>query len=358
MVKNKSITIPTQVILTGSFVRYDRLGELINFAYSGSKANSVNIYIDLYGAIKTLFSDSLRTDISDYTAATSTIINMCGHYRAFFKSIGVSTKIFLVFSYNCWQGARQLVAGYNDQFFKKSGNKMIKEMVELNNSLLELLCPYLPDVHFLKTEYESSVLIDALIKKEKSKGNNFPNIIISKDIYPSQIVCLHDDTTFIKPKKLNNNDVSTIIPPRNHKTFFETFWKIFASLRGIDVDRGSITIHPVNFPLLCSLSRFPERYISGIVSIPRANKIIYSVAGRDPIKIYPTSLGATTLSDGIPISKVESRFRTLDISFASALFADSMESKLIHYENLNDPATINHICAKYFDNNPIDLQRL
>lgn len=360
MSRQYQTTVPTQTILTGSFVKFSRLGQLVQAAFHGSKATSINLYIDLYGIIKTLFSDSFRTDISDYTAVTSTIINMCGHYRSFFKSLGVTSKIFMVFSYNCCNINRQLVAGYNKNFYEKIDNKLIHDMVELNCKLLSLMCPYLPDVHFLRTEFESTVLINHLINREKELGNNSPNIIISKDIYPCQITYLHDDTAFIKPKKLNGDDVSVVIVPRNNPAYFESFWSVFCSTRGITVDKGSIMIHPMNFPILSALSRFPERNIvgNGMMTIPKASKVIYGLVGSNPIKVYPSVIAETEYSMTISVNKVDSRFKAIDIEFVDNLFKDSIECKTIHYDNLHDPAAINMICAQYFEQNPIDLQRL
>ena len=122
---NKS-TVSTEMILTSNFVRYNRMSQLVQFAFQNSKATSINLYLDLYGVIKTLFSDSYRTDISDYTAVTTSILNMCGHYRSYFKGLGVATKIFLVFSYNTPEINMQYVPEYNQEFLIKSHNPMIR----------------------------------------------------------------------------------------------------------------------------------------------------------------------------------------------------------------------------------------
>lgn len=251
---NNGNIVSTEMILTSNFVKYNRLRELIGYAFANSKATSINLYIDLYGVVKTLFSDSFRTDISDYTSLISTILNMCGHYRSFFKGIGVYCKIFIVFSYNTCDINRKLVAEYNNKFFKKTSNNVIREMVELNNSLLETICPFINDIHFLKTEFESSVLMDYLIRT----GDGNPNIVISKDIYPCQLTYLHDNTAFIKPKKLNGEDLSTIVPTRDNINFMDDFWNMYCHARGslINISRSSIWIHPANFTLLAALQDF------------------------------------------------------------------------------------------------------
>lgn len=343
----------TQMIITTNFVRYNTLKELIPHMFSGSKATEINLYIDLYGVIKTLFSDSYRTDISDYTASTSTILNMCGHYKSFFKSIGVRAKIFLIFSYNVCDINRKLFAGYNDVFFGKLCNNIIRKMVELNNNLLETICPFLPDIYFLKTDFESSVLIDYLILT----GDNNPNLIISKDVYPIQLTNLHPNTGFIKPKKLNFEDVSTCISPRENPYHIDDFWNMYYHRGSLKIHRSSITIHPINFPLIAALTMFPERNITSLVNFTTANRIISSIVGMEPVKLSVSSLGEFC-NVNFPLQIAEGRYKSLDVEFFRDIYKDSIESKIINLQDLNDPASVNAICSEYFKNNPVDLSRL
>lgn len=347
--------ISTQMILTTNFVKYNTLRELISHMFNGSKATDINLYIDLYGVIKTLFSDSYRTDISDYMAPTSTILNMCGHYRSFFKSLGVRTKIFLIFSYNMCEINRKLVADYNEKFYKKLKNTLIKDMVEHNNNLLEVVCTFIPSIYFLKTEFESSVLIDYLI----SIGDNNPNLIISKDIYPIQLTELQPNTAFIMPRKLNGEDISMCISPKENVNHVDDFWNLYCNRSSTNTSRQSIAIHPSNFILLSSLTKVPERNLNSIINVTTANKIIHEVAGREPIKLSTNSLeffGGRY--SNIPIQLVDSRYKSLDVEFFRNIYKDSVESKMIKLLDLNDPASVNAICAEYFKNNPVDLSRL
>ena len=345
--------VSTQIIITANFVKYNTLNELIHHMFSGSKATDINLYIDLYGVIKTLFSDSYRTDISDYTASTSTILNMCGHYKSFFKAMGVKAKIFLIFSYNVCEINRKLFVDYNGSFFKKLDNKLIRDMVELNNNLLETICPFLPDIYFLKTEFESSVLIDYLI----SIGNYNPNLIISKDIYPIQLTDLHPNTGYIKPKKLNSEDVSSCISPKENPYHIDDFWDTYCRRASPYISKRSISIHPVNFPLVASLTKFPERNMKSLINLATANKLISNIVGGEPIKLSVNSLGEFG-NVNFPIQIAEGRFKSLDIEFFRNIYKDSVESKMINLQDLNDSASVNMICSEYFKNNPVDLSRL
>lgn len=348
-------TVSTQYILTYNFVKYTRLNELVSYMFAGSKATKLNIYIDLYGAIKTLFSDSFRTDISDYTAFTSTIINMCGHYRSFFKSIGVQTKIFIIFSLNICEINRKLVPEYNNSFFNKVTNKVIRDMVDMNNSLLETLCPFLPDIFFLQTSFESSVLIDYLI----AIGDKNPNLIISKDLYPAQLTEIYPDTAYIRPKKVMGEDISSCISPREKEYHINDFKSIYCAARGAlpAIDVNSITINPNNFSLLSALSRFPERNLKSIYNIKMANKLIYNIVGDSAVNISVDTLNKFTPLSVAP-SIIDNRHKALNVEAMRLTFLDSMEPKLIHLDNFEDSASVNMICAEYFRDNPIDLGRL
>jgi len=353
--------VPVEYIITRYFVKYHKLNELISFAFAGSKANQINLYIDLYGVYKTLFSRSYRTDITDYTAFTSTIINMCAHYRTYFKGLGVYCKIFLISSYNIPEINMKFVAGYNKTFVDKLSNQQVKDMVELNTQLLELLCPYLPDIHFLKTNFESTVLMKYLIRKEISEGNNNPNIIISSDLYPIQLCAEFDNTCFIKPKKANNEDLSLISAPKGHMMYESSFWSIVCRERDtLMSDVSEVSISPANLMLLMALNRFPERNIKNLIHFKLANNIISDIVGIQPIKLDINTLyeNSKQLSDKIPMNILESRYKALDIDYQYLLFENSVEPHLIRYENLDDPTAVQMINTEYFEKNPIDLFRL
>lgn len=114
--------VPVETILYGSFVKMDRMQQLTVNTFSNTSiasATNLNIFIDLYSVLKSIFSESYRTDISDYTSITSGIVNMCSHYRTFFKRLSVRTKFYLIYSFNTCDINRKFVAGYNQKFYEK-----------------------------------------------------------------------------------------------------------------------------------------------------------------------------------------------------------------------------------------------
>lgn len=355
-------TIPTEYIVARYFVKYNRLEELVSESFYGSKATNLNIYIDLYGLYKTLFSRSYRTDISDYTAFIVTVVNMCAHYRGFFRSKRVETKFFIISSYNIPEVNRKFVAEYNKTMVQKLSNQQVKEMVEINTELLDVLCPYLPDIHFFHTEYESSVLMEYIIRKECNEyGNTSPNIIISSDIYPMQLCTIFPNTVFLRPRKSKGKDYSMITLPYGHRMFQESFWRIVCLEReGLTNNRNTVSISPANYMLLMALTRFPERDFKSIINFTMANQIIYNIIGdsEQPFNVDALYEADDTLYNRFPKETLNSRYKCLALQYQSSLFEESIEAKTFHYENLQDPNAVQMINDRYFANNPIDVFKL
>lgn len=353
--------VSVENIIYGSFVKMSRLENQVFNTFSNTSiasATELNIFIDLYSVLKSIFSESYRTDISDYTAITTGIINMCSHYRSFFKRLSVRTKFFLVFSFNTCDINRKFVAGYNEEFYRKSQIKMFNDLAMNNFDLLDLLCPYLPDIFFIKSprNYESSVVIANLIE---TLNDGKPNLIISKDIYPMQLCYLYPYTSYLLPiKRKGGNDESAMIPISEKPSFRYEFWNIIAQHRKIDINHiGNIS--PVNFPLFSAIHRFPERGLNSIGNVVTARNIIEHFAGNNDIKIIPEQLYTDPeISTKIQVSIIESRLKALDIQYILPYYKQDPESKAIRLDNLRDDSVVNSINAKFFAHNPIDLGKL
>ncbi len=361
MKNDQGKSIPIEQIIYRYFVKYARLNQLIPVAYKGSNATRLNIFIDIYGLYKTICSRSYRTSTTDFTSFTSTIINMCSHYREYFKQIGVYTKIFLISSFNIPEANGKFVAGYNKTMIDKLKNNSVMEIVNMNIDLLNLLCPYLPDIHFIHTTVESSTMIAHIIDLEKSKGNNNPNMIISSDIYPIQLCIKYPQTTLLHPKKYMGEDLSEIVCPRESDIFYHSFWGTICKKDRDSLENAidSIRISPVNFSLLETLNRFPERNLKLIYNVKVAERIIYDVVGSENTKISLESLyNISKELSVVPYVTLESRYKVIDLDYQLSLFKNSVESLTVTYDNLNDPEAVQMINSQYFQSNPIDLFRL
>jgi hypothetical protein len=355
-----SYTVSIETIIYGSYVKYDRLQQQVYNTFSNTSiasATELNIFIDLYSVLKSIFSENYRTDISDYTAITSGVINMCSHYRAFFKRLSVHTKFYIVFSFNTCDINRKFVSGYNQSFYNKSQIKMFNDVAMNNFSLLELLCPYLPDIFFVRSprNFESSILIANLIE-QINDGN--PNLIISRDIYPLQLCSLYPYTSYLYPKKVRGLDESVMIPISEKQSFSYEFWNLVASIRRIKLESiGDIS--PINYSLFSALHRFPERNIDQLTDLNNVRYIINKIVGNSNIKVHPQQLYEDyEISSKIQVALAESRLKALDIEYILPFYKNDPESKSIKLENLSDDRAINTINAKFLSHNPIDLSKL
>lgn len=354
--------VPVETIIYGSFVKMNRLQKLTIDTFSNTPiagATKLNIFIDLYSVIKSIFSEHYTTDIKDYTAITSGIVNMCSHYRSFFRRLSVQTKFFIISSFNICDINRKFVANYNETFFRKSQIPMFQKVVSDNLDLLEILCPYLPDIFFIRSarNYESTVIIAHLIGNILRDGN--PNLIISKDLYPLQLCYEYPFTSYLYPiKRKNGLDESVMIPISDKQSFEFEFWKLVSQIRKFDIERV-IDISPINFPLFCALYRFPERDLNTELNVYTSSSIIYRIVGAEKIRITLNMLHEDVeIMQKTPWSLLESRFKVLDVNFMLPYYVNDPESKCIKLQNLHDNTTVNMINSKFFSHNPLDLGKL
>lgn len=354
--------IPIEYLIAGYQVRYQQLDILIPQAFKGSKANEVNLYIDLYSIYRTVFSRSYHTDIgNNFTVVTSQILNLCGHYKNYFKRIGVYAKIFLISSYNLPDYACKIIPGYNHDMVDKLCNKEVTAIITQNLELLNALCQYINHVYILSTSFESSVLIKKIIEKEQSNGNSNPNIIISSDLYPLQLCSMFPDTVMLCPVKFRGTDESMITLPNGAVGHDLSIWAMIRGKRGQNAsEQPPLSISTQNLALVHALNRFPERNIKKLINMRQLEKLIGRTIGNSPIPISVDTLYEANpeLYNYYPISQVEIRYRALSVNYGSNLFDESMECNTLHYEDLRDPNALQMINSQYFATNPIDLDRL
>lgn len=355
---NDNYRFTIESVIYGSYVKTGRLDDIVFEAFSNTSiasATELNVFIDVYSVLHQIFSESFRVDYSNYTDITSCLINMCAHYRSYFRRLKVHTVFYIVFSKNICDINRKFVAEYNSSFVEKSNIPTYVKITEDNFKLLSALCPYLPDIHFIssKDNYESSVIIAHLIEL---LHDGRPNMIISRDLYPLQLTYLYPNTTFLYPKKKKSlGDYSTLIPVREKPSYREQFWGLIKETRKIETN---INISPVNFCLLMALNRFPDRNMKALYNIQPSVGLIYNMVGSEDIKIDISQLYTEEILSKYNISFVEARLNTLDINYMLPYYRNSEECKSISLMNLSDNNIVNMINAKYFANNPIDILKL
>lgn len=342
-------------IINGFCVKYNVLDYLIPYAYKGSNTNQLNIFIDLYGIYKTILSRHTQIVIGDQTSITTNIINICAHYRNYFKYFGVYTKFFIISSFNVPKYNTSIYPEYNKTIVEKLNVKSIKKILDINISLLELICPYLPDIFFIKSEEESSMVMNHIMNKENP---NIQSLIISKDIYVAQLCANRLNTSMIVPKKHWGEDNSDIICSKMHPEHKISFWRVIGQkgYKSISYDK-LYNVETSNFALLGALNLIKDRDIKVLYNISTAINIITSTLGNETNIITPSILfSMNTNLDNKEL--IDMRYKIIDINYQYLMYYEGVEAKCLHYENLVNPSAIQTINDKYFKNNPIDIYRL
>lgn len=357
--------VSAESIIFGSYVKMDRLRDIVYDTFGNTSianATHINVFIDLYSVMHQIFSRKNRTIINNISSITPSIINMCAHYRTFFRGLGVHTTFYLIYSNNTCDINEKFVYGYNKTFKEKSNIKLFKNITNDNFELLKILCPYLPDIFFIKSVrgYESSVIIADIIEK-RCIGQ--PNLIISKDLYPIQLCYQYPCTSFLYPRKNrysnDNKDISVMVPIFEDKEKFRVrFWNLISEKRKVSA-KNLYRISPMNYIIYSAMSGFIEREIYPLVKrSTEAIKIIESIAGSSDIQVFPSQLFGTEAELSVQVTLLQSVCNALDVQYMLPFYREDIECKEMKFENLEDNGTINMINSKYFNKNPIDTLRL
>lgn len=319
-----------------------------------------NVYIDLSSVLKPLYKTHEQYDIKDYSTVTSSIINMCAHYRSFFRKVeGMETNIFLVYSDNCPILNKRLLYGYNSKTeYTMNANALVYDMIQYNLKLLSLLSDYLPSIYFISGGFESGAIIYDLICRNECTGH-VPNYIITRDIYNYQLVPANNNIIILRPKKHNSQDISYYI---NNYNLLQTYLKDRESSMIIDPYMNKL--HPATLSIIMLLSSVKERNIPVLTSVKRAIKLVedaidnhklFNGYNNNALNIW-NAIGEDKFN--ISYSEFENRYKAIDLIYQQSVFMNTPEAKQITFNDFEDAKTIQAINNQYFTNNPLDLENL
>lgn len=351
-------------IIYGAYTRQEVLRDLVYKTYGNSsiaEATKLNIFVDINSIIHSLYSEHNRILYDNITDISAGLINLCAHYRSFFRYIGVDTRFFLINSLNTCDINSKFVAEYNMDFKRKIQVTNILSLIKNNMSLLKILCPYLPAIYYVDSEqqFETAVIIAYIIEKLNDPN---PNLIISRDIYPIQLVTKYRWTSYLCPSKnrLSNNgtaDTSWMVPINEKENFREEFWKAISIYRNCSYNLLK-DMSPINYTLYASMIKAPERYLKPLVHNSAAKKLITSMVGSEDVKIHLSQIMNNPEFQNYPLAQIEARYKVLDVDYILSIYRNSPEAKQLQFIDLEDIATVNKISAKYYSNNPLELQKL
>jgi len=347
-------------MITGSFIRYNVLSQLISSSYAGSSATEINLFIDLNSVLKQMYAVSNWTyKYSSKYEITATILNMCGHYRSFFRSLGVYTNIYLIYGLNCPTINESYVPGYNSKFMTAYNLKQdTTALIQENLSILNIICQYLPRIYFFDIgTNEVSAMVDYIIGATKAVQRGLENIVLSKDVLMLQLIPSHN-IRVIRPSKTKNGDESFIVDNSN---LWDKFCVNYRKGKAPTEYIGSGFIHNI-----LPMTRVPERDMFSSMSIPAAYNILKNglkMGFLNNETIYTQSVINTVLQ-AMDVkcnpTELEMRYRAINTHYQSTfvLPLEKPEFKRLRLIDLEDIASLKEIITKYFYNVPIDLDKL
>lgn len=353
-------------ILYSYYVKYDRLTALINEEFKGSDANNLNIIIDLYDIKKSLYKRSKDNETMFKTnfGLSSSIINMCAHYRHFFDTrYGVQTKIFLIDAEPDENMYKSIYDEYNNMIPKVASK--FKTYVNSNMELLKQLCLYIPQVQYIDTKYETGVRIIEIITKESaieiSQDKPFsqytPYLLITKDIVTMSVIRQYPGILHVlRPKKSKGNDLSYIV---NFWNIIDIYAQVIRNNKPIPNGEFDFSLVGNHINTLLALTKIPERGITKGINV---NKAIRGICNSIDAYEKDHSINSYT-------SYLEN---TLMLNFNTDLKEKVLNPAFMYYEycmnpelnayngivDLFDPDEIKRINNYYYKDCPLDLNVL
>ena len=339
-------------ILMSNCIKYNTLRDISIEAFKGSKARAINIYIDTYSILKSMYSD-IEIEFGKYNTVTSSLINIAIHYKYFFVSrFGIDTNVYLVNSNNICPINKQYVSGYNSKHeHKVQSNKIVTDIINKNRPMLQRLVPYLPGIYYIETDFESGVVIYDLMMRtdpDDIKGH----CIITKDPYNYQLSLYRNECIVI----INKRDDSVYIT-RGNLYIMHALHK--------NVKTYSKKLSPELYTLIISLNNLPERNIKTLYNINKIiNSLEYAVDNNRILNQYNSDIHyiCNILRDNMELNEAEvtNRFRAIDIPFQHGLFFHSTEKNLLELALVDkvDPNAVRYINNTEFETNPLNLNNL
>lgn len=355
-------TITSEQIIGSYAVQYKRMIQLVNMEYANCNSNMINVFIDLTDMMKTLGSSTV--ELSTPYSITASIINLCAHYRYLFREYyKTHSKFFLILSdMNSNSINSKSFSKYHRYLYS---NNPKKDMI-INDAikLVQILVPYIDDIHYQYTNFEFGVIVSDIISWEINNANAIPALIITKDPYSYQLVS--DDACMAKilrPFKSSGVDESFIVNYTNAMEMMCYARKI-DDISGITNDAKVINHSLIS--LIFALTRVPERGMPSLHQLPAtissiaklvSDKLIMNSYTNDIEYVCELLVRKKLLKVKDP-SLVRARFNAVDIATQLMAYIQIQPNKYNGIVNLYDPEAVKEISMKYFKDNPLDLNVL
>lgn len=345
-------------LVSGSFIKYERLAELIQYSFYNSTATKINIFIDLLSCIRRLYSiDAWGYKYNSKYELTASTINMCGHYREFFRRLGVESRFYIIFGLNSPGINQTFVKNYNHKFindFLKKEN--ITKMIARNIQCLNLLCQYLPGIYFfsINDNEVSSMIVNIL----RNISQEDPSIIISSDTTMLQLIPEYN-VRVLRPFKTFEHDESFIVDNSN---LWEMYFKNYTKTKMPANNIGTGFIQNI-----IPMTRLDKRSMKSVFSITSAYQKIYKAIQLGFIKdnsVLYSQTAINTILEALGVkfnpTELEMRYKAVnpDFQYQYALLNTCPEYRQLRFIDLEDVNSLSQIITNYFVDIPIDLEKL
>ena len=351
-------------ILYGSYIKYDKMYEMTKYAFYGkTDSNDVNIYIDAYSILRSLYTRGTSLEVVDSYVIASSIINLAIHLRAYFDSRHqVASKIYIIYGGARPNSAFSLYNQYNERnIIMENSNQYLQQLIKDNMEVIKILCPYLYDI-FAIVDYENefSVIASNLIDKSK---DNTPNIIYSKDQLAYQLVAFKPYTFLYRPKKVMNADSSWVV---TKSTLYNAYRYGELGL----TKQVELNLDVKAFSIYQSISGVKSRTIPSIKNANVAGTLLQKSIEDG---LFAMGYNANSISNHsispffkmfdpikVNIADLINRFLSIDLENQTMIYSMSPSSiaTLEGVINLYNPQEVRNINDKYFQMYPIDLNRV
>lgn len=358
-------------ILYGSYIRYDRMYEMTKFAlYGATDVNHINVYIDCYSILRSLYTRGGEINRRDSYAIASCLINLAIHIRAYFETRhNIMSKVYLIYGRARPRQAIVNHYSYNQKnMFMEDSNALLTSLIFDNLEVMKILCPYLHDIFcIVDMENEFSVIASAIIDNI-SINDKSPHVIYSKDVLAYQLVAFKPRTCLYRPKKSNKNN------SREDNSWVVTKSTLYNAYRygelGLKKERPTV-LDVKMFSIFQAISGVKTRNLN---SITNANTTIAILEEATGLNTFANGYNANSIfylepnpftlisrfQDEVKAAEITNRFAAIDLPYQTSLYKASinymeLEKSII---NLYNPQEIRNINDRYFTEYPLDLNRV
>lgn len=358
------IKCSAQQLILSNYIKYNQLTPICSTVFGSvnpDELKSINIYIDLYSALYSLYTGSYEPalDEGEWDIAAG-IINMISHYRNFFRGYNIETKFYFVYSNNYSVDKTKLVPEYNSdmQYKMNYSCSSIHNSVLQNIQLVDQIAKYVHDVAFISSNnFDTSVLMYYAYSLDQ---NNQYNIIITKDLVVNQLLAMIPRTIVFRPRKYRGQDTSYFISSVGSGLIDN-----FIDKSGCKTEySGNINIGLYSFIL--AATKVPQRGLPSLVAvsslIKELDKLIalpdflngYHQNPQEICERLPSKM-CMKLQHGNFIG----RFKAIDARQGYYEYMASPERLMYKgVQNLYDPNGLHEIDTKYFPNWHLNLENM